>query len=82
MKAKVLFLLTIAVLSLSAITLLSCSKDEDDSIHSGNTNLVGTWAEIDSPFDGKPDGFLSILSRQIAVCLFWDTTPINMMMVS
>ena len=57
MKAKVLFLLTIAVLSLSAITLLSCSKDEDDSIHSGNTNLVGTWAEIDSPFDGKQDGF-------------------------
>ena len=60
MKAKVLFLLTIAVLSLSAITLSSCSKDEDDSIHSGNTNLVGTWAEIDSPFDGKQDGFFCL----------------------
>lgn len=46
MKTKVFFLLTVAVLSLSAMTLLSCNKDDEDGMNTGDVTLVGTWALI------------------------------------
>ena len=43
MKAKAFFLLTIAVLSFAAITLLSCSKDDEDGFNLSKGNLSGVW---------------------------------------
>ena len=43
MKAKALFLLTIAILSLSAITLFSCGKDDDNDFDLSKGNLSGVW---------------------------------------
>lgn len=43
MKAKALFLLTIAILSLSAITLYSCGKDDDNDFDLSKGNLSGVW---------------------------------------
>ena len=51
------FLIPIA-LSLAIPFLSSCSNDDEDgSIRSGGTNLVGTWAEISTTSDGKQNGF-------------------------
>ena len=58
---KVKSFLILIVLSLAIPFLSSCSNDDEDgSIRSGSTNLVGTWAEIDSASDGK----------QEALCVF------------
>ena len=43
MRAKAFFLLAVAVLSLSAITLLSCSKDDDTDFDLSRGNLSGVW---------------------------------------
>lgn len=43
MKAKAFFLLTIAVLSFAAITLLSCGKDDEDGFNLSKGNLSGVW---------------------------------------
>jgi hypothetical protein len=43
MKAKAFFLLTITVLSFAAITLSSCSKDDEDGFNLSKGNLSGVW---------------------------------------
>ena len=51
---KVKSFLILIVLSFLIPMLSSCSNDDEEgSIHSGSTNLVGTWAEIGTTPDGK-----------------------------
>lgn len=53
---KVKSFLILIVLSLAIPFLSSCSNDDEDgSILSGSTNLVGTWAEIITYSDGKQE---------------------------
>lgn len=55
---KVKSFLILIVLSLGIPFLSSCSNDDEDgSICSGSTNLVGTWAEIHTTSDGKQEAY-------------------------
>lgn len=58
------FLILIA-LSLAIPFLSSCSSDDEDgSIHSGGTNLVGTWAEISTHSDGEQTAYYVYIIKE------------------
>lgn len=62
---KVKSFLILIVLSLGIPFLLSCSNDDEDgSIRSGSTNLVGTWAEIHSTSDGKQEAYYIYIIKE------------------
>lgn len=62
---KVKSFLILIVLSLAIPFLSSCSNDDEDgSIRSGSTNLVGTWAEIHSTSDGKQEAYYIYIIKE------------------
>ena len=61
---KVKSFLILIVLSLAIPFLSSCSNDDEDgSIRSGSTNLVGTWAGIHSFPDGGPEAYPVVIIK-------------------
>ena len=62
---KVKSFLILFVLLYAIPLLSSCSNDDEDgSIRSGSTNLVGTWAEIHSTSDGKQEAYYIYIIKE------------------